>query len=293
MSWTPREPDRALEARRRRENFDQGRGDIHRDGGRDLLSIHLVSLLEAQERLTGEEREQLASLTAKFTSRVTGHLDSKEQQKITLPVALPPANPTRKELLFQRNRKRAMTSREAADELVRRARAQRRAIEHRSALEARVTQAEAEDQAEQYWQDLNPTLDEANNNETQDCIIVGGAQGSEQIFPPESTPLAIRSSQPRAITPASPIAPSPSTSFHNIDEYDPSSSSSSELWLLRRRQQKEAGRKRREKEELPQNFRRRKRSGPRPRRRRNSGVQERGRGTRNSMRSNWTRRKLS
>ncbi|KAL9114819.1 MAG: hypothetical protein Q9187_007397, partial [Circinaria calcarea] len=89
----------------------------------------------------------------------------------------------------------------------------------------KVTQAEDKKRVVEDGQNMLPTLDTADDNKT---IIVGGAQGREHIFPSPFTPLAIHSSQPRGATPAVPTAFSTSTSFHDIDEYDPSSCSSSD-----------------------------------------------------------------
>ncbi|KAL9121507.1 MAG: hypothetical protein Q9187_001933 [Circinaria calcarea] len=76
---------------------------------------------------------------------------------------------------------------------------------------------------------LLPTLGATNDNKTQDCIIIGGAQDREQhVFLSLFTPLVIRSSQPRAVILPSLSMPDPSTSFYSIKEYDPSSSSSSD-----------------------------------------------------------------
>ncbi|KAL9116703.1 MAG: hypothetical protein Q9187_006769 [Circinaria calcarea] len=75
---------------------------------------------------------------------MTSYSDKKKQNKTTLPAALPDALLTRKEFLFQRNRKRALNSREAADETERQGITQRKRVERKTAHKDQVARAEEE-----------------------------------------------------------------------------------------------------------------------------------------------------
>ncbi|KAL9119458.1 MAG: hypothetical protein Q9187_003989 [Circinaria calcarea] len=154
MSWRPEAPDIARETRQREEAFDEGRGDIFRDQGRNLVTRQALKIIEEQEELTGPERERFAADISRTTDRVVSYYQ--------------------KDQLVQSRMKRALTGREMTDKREQDRLAQLTAKEQKEVQEVRVAALEEEQRAkEQEAADINARRVEEDEDSGGEAIQKG------------------------------------------------------------------------------------------------------------------------
>src|SRR3954469_10487737 len=74
------------------QRFD---GDRYRDGGRNMMLRSTLAVVDMQQQLTGEQREQFAATHERFSDRLIEAYSKQKEQRQAVPLELPKSPPPR------------------------------------------------------------------------------------------------------------------------------------------------------------------------------------------------------